>query len=439
MDKYKAIVNIPAWARELTAETDKVTGADSAYRHVPLVYRAVKLLSESLASIPVKVMKGEKEVDWPMITQVDEIVRNIETSLLVSGNAYCEIARNSLTVKDLVSINPLTMRVDYNNGVYTFTQNTGGKSAVWHNVPGENKYEMLYIHEYNPNDDTGNGISPTHVSLTDAQLLRYMERYAARYFEGGAMPITLLGIEDAISDEERERVQGFFKRAATGIANAFKVIALRGEIKPQIITQPMKDLAMPELYEQAKRNICHAFGIPQTMLDDAANYATAAEHTLQFWGSTVKPRGRKIESAINHQVFGQLKSKIVMQFGFDELEVFQEDEANRSTSLQALVNAGMPLLVAAEILGYDFTDEQLAMLAVPVEVQEVVPVRSDLRKWEKFAINGLGKSRRKFEAEGIPASMYAAIDGALEVATTQDDVKRIFADASKHENYWSLY
>lgn len=440
MDKYKAIVNIPAWAREMFTEGDKVVDTASAYRNVPLIYRAVKLRADSLSSVPIKLMSGEKEKPWPFLSQPEDIIWHIESSLLLSGNAFCEIARNRVATKNIIPINPFGMTVQYAKGVYTFKQESSG--AVWQNIPAEDHYEILYLHEYNPTNDIGDGVGAVRVALTDAQLMRYMSRFAARFFEGGAMPVTLLGVEDAVSEEEQVRVQSFFKRAATGIANAFRVLALRGEIKPQVLTQPIKDLAMEELYEQAKRNICQAFGIPQTMLDDAANFATAKEHAMQFWQNTVRPRGRLIENAFNNQVFSQMKDKLVMAFSFDELDVFQEDEAQRSGSLLKLVNSGVPVSLAMEILGYDLTEEQKAVMVNKPEEEEheqqEPPIRDELKKWERFALNGLGKKRRAFTSTVIPPAMYAAIDGALEVAKSADAVKRIFYDAEKYQS-WELY
>ena len=64
-----------------------------------------------------------------------------------------------------------------------------------------------------------------------------------------------------------------------------------GKVTPQTLTPPPKDLEMKELNNQARHNVAMAFGIPQTMLEDAANYATAGEHRLSFWQDTVRPAG----------------------------------------------------------------------------------------------------------------------------------------------------
>lgn len=441
-DNLKAIVNIPAWARELANEGDKVNGSAMAYRSVPLIYRAVRLRADALSSVPVIVRQGQTEKEWPFMTPADDLLWKIETSLLLTGSAFLEIARNTVKTKDLVFINPYTMTVDYDNGLYKFTQQaSGSKAQTWVNDPGKNKYEIAYIRDYNPTDDIHAGVSPSQVALTDAQLMRYMSRFGAKFFEGGAMPITLLGVDSEVSQEERDRIQGFFKRAATGIANAFKVLALRGEIKPQVISQPLDDLAIPELYAQAKQNICNAFGIPQTMLDDAANYATAESHNAQFWQTTVRPRGRMVEGALNRQVFKQMG--LEFELSFDELDVFQEDEHERSGSLLTLVNAGVPLLVAMDILGYDLSDEQRIELEKSREEvpEKEVPgdVEQDMRRWEKFAINGVGKKRREFDTKFIPPAIRAAIQGALDSAHTVDDIKLIFGDVRKHVNTWSTY
>jgi hypothetical protein len=105
------------------------------------------------------------------------------------------------------------------------------------------------------------------------------------------MPITVLQIDGIVDPDEAKRIEGFFKRQATRIRNAFNVMALGRAIEPKIISQPLKDLVMPELNAQARHAVSLAFGIPQTMLEDAANFATSKEHRLSFWQDTEKRPG----------------------------------------------------------------------------------------------------------------------------------------------------
>lgn len=247
------------------------------------------------------------------------------------------------------------------------------------------------------------------------------------------MPVTLLGI-DTNDKGEIERIQNWFRRSVTSIRNAFRVLGVRaGSITPTTLTPPMKDLAFPELDAIAKDNIALAFGIRKTMLDsEAANYATAEEDRLSFYEDTIKPRARLFEDVINTQLL--MKDGLRLEFKFNEMDIFQEDENVRADLLNKLTAAGLPVEVALELAGYELTDEQAAMLNAHQEQlderrdNEYSPDIVELRKWQKMAEKRVkeGKELREFETSVIEPSLHGAISGALENAKTVSDVKKVF-------------
>jgi hypothetical protein len=248
------------------------------------------------------------------------------------------------------------------------------------------------------------------------------------------MPVTLLGI-DSNDRNEIERIQSWFRRSATAIKNAFRVLGVRaGSITPVTLTPPLKDLSFPEISEMAKDNIAMAFGIKQTLLDsEAANYATAQEDRLAFYEDTIKPRARIFEDALNEQLLA--RDGLRLEFRFGEMDIFQEDENDRADLLNKLTSAGLPVEVSLQLAGYKLTEEQLSMLE---EHQEQLDSRIDeqpfdertaeLRKWQKFAEKRVkeGKELREFESSLIEPSLHGAISGALENVKSVEDVKRVF-------------
>jgi len=263
------------------------------------------------------------------------------------------------------------------------------------------------------------------------------------YFEGGAMPVTLLGI-DGTDKNEIERVQNWFRRAATAIKNAFRVLGIRaGSITATTLTPPLKDLTFPELNEIAKDNITMAFGIKQTLLDsEAANYATAQEDRLSFYEDTIKPRAKLFADALNEQVLA--RDGLRLEFRFNEMDLFQEDENDRADLLNKLAMAGLPIEVALELAGYELTEEQAAMLNAHQtqldERRDAMPVderTEELRKWQKFAEKRVkeGKELREFETSVIEPSLHGAISGALESAKTVEDVRHLFDSVIAWQGY----
>lgn len=247
------------------------------------------------------------------------------------------------------------------------------------------------------------------------------------------MPVTLLGV-DTNDRNEIERIQDWFRRSATTIRNAFRVLGVRaGSIQPTTLTPLLKDLAFSDLSEISKKNIAMAFGIKQTMLDsEAANYATAQEDRLSFYEETIKPRLQLYEDALNEQLFA--RDKIKLEFQLNELDIFQEDENERADVLNKLTASGLPTRLALDLAGFVLSEEQEALFSEQeAETQPEDEQVAELRKWQRMAEKRVkeGKPIREFESTILEPSLHGAISGALENVKTVEDVKRVFE--------WSVY
>src|SRR3990172_623333 len=359
----KTLVPLPGWIEAMERQGE-VTGEASAFMRVPLVFRAINLRCNDLASVPIHVYSGDTELEdgWPFEQDLSELIWMTEAALLLKGASFWLKNRNRVSLKGAQWLNPFTVRVEMPLGVDPIPENIRFIQSVNARQYGPwSTDEIAYFKEFHPTDDIGPGISATAVALGNAKLMDYITRFAGQFFAGGAMPVTTLGLPEQTTEDEAKHAEGFFKRQMRGIANAFRVLAVRGDVKLATLTPPLKDLAMLELRDQALSSVAWAFGMSETMLKDAANFATAGVHDLQYWQNTIRPRCPKFQNVINNQFLKG--TDIRVEFSPDEMDVFQEDEAQRATSLQSLVNSKLPLRLAMEILGYDLTKEQWAMLA----------------------------------------------------------------------------
>jgi hypothetical protein len=206
----------------------------------------------------------------------------------------------------------------------------------------------------------------------------------------------------------------------------------------------MSQLAMPELTNEARHNIADSFGIPLPMLENPSNRSVTEELRLSFYQDTMQPRGKMIAGVINNQLLKPIGFEL--QFNFNQLDIFQTDEAERAGSLDQLVAAQVPLDLAMEILGYDLDEEQWDRLRMSLEGDPEPEVeiddngnliRRELRRWERSIVKQLkqGKTLTIPESDIINPSMIGAISGALETVSDVKDVGRIFADAHRWSGY----
>lgn len=447
----KAITEIPGWLNRLTGDGVPDDNA-TLYAKVPYLFRLVQIRCDALSAVPVKVYKlndkdNANELEWPYPTQLSDLLWHWEAGSLLSGAMYGEIIANKNGYqKDIRYRNPFDMQVTYADGVVTIKQTSSG--AVWRNDLTTGNYEIVYRAEYDPSQDVFPGVSAGKAANVDAKLLFALSKFPEMYFEGGAMPVTLLGI-DSSNAEEIKRVETWFKKSATAIKNAFRVLGIRaGSITPTTLTPPLKDLAMPEISGEAKHNLSVAFGVPKTLLDsEAANYATAVEDRKSFYQDIIMPRSRKYESALNTQFLA--KDGLRLEFDFNEMELFQDDEDARASRLLQYYQAGVPTWLALELSGIDLTDEQVAAMAesvvqnattatqTPPNESKSSALYNELEKWRKMAEKRVkeGRELRDFESDIISPVLHASISGSLETVKTIEDVKAIFEQAREWESY----
>lgn len=441
---YKAITEIPGWLNRLTGDGVPDSNAQ-LYGQVPYLFRLVQIRCDTLASIPIKLygINDEEDLDekaWPYPSRLTELIWKWEASMLLAGAAYGEIVKNKGGYqKNVVYRNPYGMNVRYIDddiSQYPYIeikQNQTG--AIWKNNFYTGEYEMVYFAEFDPTQDLLPGVSPGKAGNIDAKLLFALSKFPETYFEGGAMPVTLLGI-DSTDKSEIDRVANWFKKSATAIKNAFRVLGIRaGSITPTTLTPPLKDLAMPELNAEAKHNLSVAFGVPKTMLDsEAANYATAQEDRLSFYEDTIKPRARMYESVLNEQLL--TKEDLRIEFKFNELELFQDDENIRADLVLKYVKSGLPVELALDLAGKQLTEEQAGMLAEKQDSGSN-PIVDELGRWMRMAEKRVksGRDIRDFETDIIPPALHASISGALETVKDADEVKAIFDHAMAWQGY----
>ena len=111
---------------------------------------------------------------------------------------------------------------------------------------------------------------------------------------------------------------------------------------------------MTELAALVRQQIATAAGVPQTLLDEAANFATANVDNERFYTQAVIPDAVMIEGALNEQIFKP--QGLELKLDYQSLDLFQKDENERSDALAKLVAAGLPIDLAMEILGFDLPD-----------------------------------------------------------------------------------
>lgn len=407
--------------------------APGAYAKLAWTYRATNLRADALSAIEYEITDSrDQPFPWPI--DLTEILWLCEASNVTCGRWYLEpIMANGVALTELKWLNPLTIEPieDEAEGITGFVQNRGQKSERQWAAD-----ELIWYHKWGLSSDTQAGPCELDVALEATGLGINANAWASAFFLNSAIPAVLLTTEDELDDQELSRIKRAWKRLTEGVRKAWGTVILRRGIKAEVIGQPPKDLAMGDLYSAARSQIAVSFGVPQTMLTDAANYATAKEHRLGYYHDTVFPSAKKLMAALNGQLFSKYRLKLSFLFG--RVEVVAQAEAEKAQSYssllttllayeqaqvistESLVGLTNHLLEAMDLPSLSVAASQLEpgdMADEPGPEAEPEPpgltdeAWADLRKWKAKASRG--GADVAFYSAHIPQGIRTLIDRAL--------------------------
>lgn len=372
----KNVTLSPPWLLDATndgtfgsyPQRSRILSVQDAYVRVPLFYRGLRYRCNALLNLPRHIYKlntqdpdKRDEVAWMFPVDLDWLLWRVQASILLAGGAPILKLRNETrraangAPQDLQWLNPFTVSVRWDPAskkrVYTQSGQTlvGGETRIWTDD------DMIFVREYAPLDDVGYGVAAATTAFQSARVAFSIPQMAAQFFENGAMPVSILSVASPLDKDEQERLQGFFQRVMGGVRNAFRVLAISGDVKFTTTQNRMKDLAAAELKDDARKDIARALEIPVTLLDSDETMATAEIHMRSFYLDTVIPAAKMIASALNRDCLNAMG--YTLEFAPQEMPIFQEDEQMRANAYKQYVDAGMDSFVAAAVLGIDIPQD----------------------------------------------------------------------------------
>lgn len=456
IDGKKAIpINaLPEEAWTILSGADQGTEESRYYDSVAWLYRCVNIRANALAQVPWAIVRGETDIwlsddpapptgfEWA--ADLPALFAQTEAALTILGKAFWFVTQNKVRPLGLRWLTPtsITPIWDEVKGIIGYKRQLSKRE-----VPLKLE-EIVYFALRNPLHETEEGTSPAQAAMAASGVLFNVDKFASGFFERGAIKATLLTVPPNSPKAEVEKLDAWWKRTFRGNSKAWETAVTPTSVEPKVIGEGIAELGNSELSREKREDIATALGIPHSLVfSDAANYATAQQDELNFLRYTVIPAANVVAECINKQLLTRYGYSL--QFRPQQMDAYQEDENARSTSLSALVSAGVPLLTAMSILGYDLTEEQIAEIqaaeqekranaeamqerfdsAADNEPEADQEAEEDEERWQRKALNALraGKSASvPFESQHIDAMRQNEIAFALSYATTPEQVKAVF-------------
>jgi HK97 family phage portal protein len=352
---------------------DPVSLTRNGFLANPVAFRAVKLIAETAAALPLVVQDCERRYE---VHPVLDLIRRpnpvqgkadffeaVYGQLLLSGNAYVEAVPGSaggpaelhVLRSDRMSLIPgadgWPVAYDYTvgNRKHRFDM-TAGVAPICH------------VRAFHPQDDHY-GFSPMQAAAVALDVHSSASRWSKALLDNAARPsgaIVYRGADGqgALSAEQYERLVAEMESHHMGARNAGRPMLLEGGLDWKPMGFSPSDMEFHKTKEAAARDIAIAFGVPPMLLGVTgdATYANYQEANRAFFRLTVLPLVTKVSAALGHWLSA---------FGGDSVEL--KPDLDQVPALAVERDAQWARVAAAEFLT---VAEKRSLLGLPPMPEE---------------------------------------------------------------------
>lgn len=292
--------------------------ADEGYRRNVVAHRAVRLISESAAAVPIILHRGDQRLQAH--TLLDLIKRpnpvqgrcgffeNAYAYLNIAGNSYLEMVKGpDGTPAELYTLRPDRMKLAAGRGAWPSAYIYGLEGRE-HRFPVDGltgESAILHLKTFNPLDDHY-GLSPLEAAAYGIDIHNAASNWNKALLDNAARPSGALTFEpkdgsSTLSTEQFNRLKSEMEDNFQGPTNAGRPLLLEGGLKWQQMAFSPADMDFINGKHAAARDIALAFGVPPQLLSIPGDnsYSNYREANRALWRTTILPLMDKIISELN--------------------------------------------------------------------------------------------------------------------------------------------
>lgn len=319
-DRIKPLPNAEirstSFAENLINSTGGITVTQNTALNLVPVWACVRLLSQSIASLPVSVYRkdanGNRSVasDHPVQKLLKSFPSPFYNSftfretlmahLLLWGNAYAVIRKKSGRPYSLELKHPSDVEVKK----YT--------DSLVYKVNGEPKLlssaEIIHIVGLSFNGVLGQ--SPIKAASDAIYVGLAAQTYGKKFFENGAHVGGVL-ISPGLSDEQFTRLSDQWNSRYSGVQNAGKTPILEGGTDYKPIGMPPEDAQFMQTREFSRSEIAGFFGVPPHLIGDLsrATFSNIEHQAIDFVQHSILPWVNRIETELNRKLLFEVEQE----------------------------------------------------------------------------------------------------------------------------------
>ncbi len=315
--KASAAGRVIAWAgsnRVAWSPRDMATLARTGYCANPVGFRAVRLIAEAAAALPIVLQdRARRYQDHPALDLLArpnpaqgraELFEAIYGQMLLTGNAYVEAVGGVGLPVELHVLRSDRMKVvpGADGWPVAWEYAVGGRRHRY--AAGEGPAPICHIRSFHPQDDHY-GFSALEAAAQAVDVHNSASRWSKALLDNAARPsgaIVYRGPDGggSLSADQYDRLLAEIESNHQGARNAGRPMLLEGGLDWKPMGFSPADMEFHRTKEAAAREIATAFGVPPMLLGipGDATYANYQEANRAFFRLTVLPLATRVTGAL---------------------------------------------------------------------------------------------------------------------------------------------
>ena len=315
---------------------DTVSLMRTGFTGNPVGFRAVKLIAEAAAALPLVLQDAERRYEaHPVVDLITrpnlaqgraELFEALFGQILLSGNGYLEAVGAEAGV-------PLELHVLRSDRM-SLVPGPDGWPVAYDYTVGSKKHRftvsegfspICHIKSFHPQDDHY-GLSPMQAAATAVDVHNAASAWSKALLDNAARPsgaIVYKGEDGqgSLSPDQYDRLIAEMEAYHVGARNAGRPMLLEGGLDWKPMGFSPSDMEFQKTKESAAREIATAFGVPPMMLGipGDATYANYQEANRAFYRLTVLPLVSKVAAAVGHWLSGFAGEALMLKPDLDQV------------------------------------------------------------------------------------------------------------------------
>lgn len=328
-----------------TGSTSQEVNADSAMKFTT-VYSCVKVLSESVAILPLYLYQETKDKRKKQTNKLTKILDNpnkfmscydfksmLMVDLELRGNSYWQIVRNKglevTGIYPLLADQMMIKVVESGKVEYHYASTTQGLVIL---------ADEEVLHFKMMSMDGIVGISPVAYNKLSISLGMSQLEYSDKFYQNGSNSAVVLSHPAMLDEEAYNRLKSSFTKQYVGVKNSHKPLLLEDGMKIERLSITNAEAQYIESRTFTKNDIASIFRVPPHMINEMsrATFSNIEHQGMEYVKYTLMPYLVMIETELNNK----LTSSDKQFFKFDVNELIRGDTKTRYESYQLAIQSG---------------------------------------------------------------------------------------------------